>query len=71
MILNEKNLNQRMSVDDQKKEIERIQKAHAGEVLFTVSTCSNHDVIETLLYQSGVQYYVGVASYTAKYYKDA
>jgi hypothetical protein len=60
-----------MSVDDQNKEIERIKNAHVGDVLFTVATCSNTDVVDTLLHMSGVQYHVGVANYTAKYYKVA
>lgn len=71
MILNSTHLNQRLSVDDQNKEIERIKNAPVGEVLFTTATCSNTDVIDTLLHLSGVRYQVGVADYTAKYYKVA
>ena len=69
MILNTMHLNQRLSVDNQKKEIERIKNAPSGTVLFTASTCGNTDVIETLLYRSGVQFYEGVSSYTVNYYK--
>lgn len=71
MILNNMFLNLWMSVDDQNKEIERIKNAPIGEILFTAATCSNTDVIETLLFKSGIKYGVGVANYTAKYYKVA
>ena len=70
MIINSTHLSQRLSVDDQQKEIERIKNAPVGEVLFTVSTWSNTDVIDTLLHLSGVQYHIGVGD-MAKYYKDA
>ncbi len=69
MILNTTHLNQRMSVDDQNKEIERIKNANVGDILFTASTRSNTDVIDTLLHKSGVHYQEGVASFTVNYYK--
>ena len=69
MILNQEHLNQRMSVDNQKKEIQRIKNAAPRTVLYTVSTCSNTDVIETLFHRAGVMYTIGVADYTAYYYK--
>lgn len=69
MILNSENLTLRFSVDKQEQEIKRIQNAAVGDVLFTASTCSNTDVIETLLHESGIRYQEGVAGYTVKYYK--
>lgn len=71
MIINDMFLNLWMSVDNQNKEIERIKSAPIGEVLFTAATCSNTDVIETLLFKSGVNYVEGVANYIVKYYKVA
>lgn len=70
MILNTMHLNQRLSVDDQKKEFERIKNAPVGTILFTIASCANSDIVDTLLHRSGVQYHVGVAGYTSKYYKD-
>lgn len=71
MIRNNMFLNLWMSVDDQNKEIERIKNAPIGEILFTAATCSTTDVIETLLFKSGIKYVEGVANYTVKYYKVA
>lgn len=71
MILNSTHLNQRLSVDDQNKEIERIKNAPVGEILFTAATYSNTDIIDTLLHLSGVRYNIGVSNYTANYYKVA
>ena len=71
MILNTLNLHLRMSVDNQNKEIERIKNAPAGSILFTASTCSNNDVIETLLHKSGIRYTERVANYTVEFCKEA
>lgn len=69
MILNTTHLNERMSVDIQTREIERIKSAPYGTELYSVPTDSNTDVIDTLLHLSKVSYHVGVAGKTAKYYK--
>lgn len=70
MILNSVNMANRLSVDDQEKELTRIKEAPAGTELFKVSTSANTDVIDTLLHKSKVRYHIGVAGYTARYYKD-
>lgn len=69
MILNSTHLNQRLSVDDQNKEIERIKEAPVGAILFSIPTYFDTDVIDTLLHKSGVHYRIGVAGYTANFYK--
>lgn len=71
MILNTLNLNQRLSVDDQNKEIERIKNASIGTILFTSSIYSTTDVIETLLYKSGIGYTMHIKDYTVGYCKEA
>ena len=71
MIINTLHLNQRLSVDDQNKEIERIKNAPVGTILFTAATCGNTDVIDTLLHKSGVRFTERVANYTVEYCKEA
>jgi len=69
MILNSVNMANRLSIDDQAKELERIKNAPVGAELFKVPTSANTDVIDTLLHKSRIRYRIGVAGYTARYYK--
>lgn len=71
MIICDSNLNQRMSIDTQNKEISRIKNAPVGTILFTAGTSSNTDVIETLLHKSGIHYCELVANYTVQYRKES
>ncbi len=70
MILEKYDLNQRMAVNIQKREIERIKNAELGTVLYAVSTCINADIISTLFYLAGAKYRVGVYGSIAYYVKE-
>lgn len=55
MILNQNHLDQRMSVDVQQQELDRISQASEGDVLFTAFANPNES-IDTLLHMSGISY---------------
>ena len=69
MILCQNNLNRLTTKKYQEEEIERLQKAGDREVLYTISTGQNSDIIDTLLHMAKVQYHNGVKDYTARYIK--
>lgn len=76
MILDEMHLAKRMSVDKQEKIIEDIKNATSGSKLFVAATWKNTDgikdidVIETLLYKSGVTYGIINNGCISIYYKE-
>ena len=56
MILHTNSLNSRISVENQKKELDKIKKATSGTVIYRVALKENTDIIETLLFLSRIKY---------------
>ena len=71
MILNNTHILELMSADELASEIDRVQAAKDGEVLFTESIWANTDKVETIIARSHIQWYESVGDGSVKYIKGS
>ena len=69
MILDNIDLNRRLSVDDQKNKIAQIRNSKPNDILFITNAGANTDIQETLLYMSGVKHAERMTEYCTVWYR--